>query len=171
MSKSKRRLLGMGLPFLLAFLLDWSLTLCGQPAEYWAGNYALTNEGAPFFRRLFMIHPLAAIAGQVVWVGLILELLVLLPEVLASILFIFVVFGHMDGAYSWMIPAITVGRYQFSMGMVLAASIVSGVGLHWSQRAPVQNVETSERPLPTWLRYALITLLSGTALVVVFAPW
>jgi uncharacterized iron-regulated membrane protein len=77
----------------------------------------------------------------------------------------------MDGVYSWMIPAITIGRYQFSMGMLLAAAIVSGVALHWSQRAPAQKVEISERPLATWLRYALITLLSGWALVIVFAPW
>jgi hypothetical protein len=170
-SKSKRRLLGMGLPFLLVFLLDWGLTLYGQPAEYWAGNYTCTLEGGPFFRRLFMIHPLAAIAGQVVWVVVILVLLVLLPEVLASILFIFVVYEHMNGAYTWMIPAITIGRYQFGIGIGLAAAIISGVGLHWSQRAPAQNVETSERPLPTWLRYALITLLSIWAFVIVFAPW
>lgn len=164
------RRLGMVLPFLLAFLLDWSLTLYGQTAEYWAGNYACANETSPFFRGLFMIHPLAAIAGQLVWVGLILELLVLLPEFLAMILFILVVFGHMMGAYSWMILDITVGTYQFGMVTNLATALLLGLGLHWSQRAPLQN-GTSEGTLPTWLRYGLIPLLSGTALLIVFAPW
>jgi hypothetical protein len=157
----------MGLPFLFAFVLDWCLTLYGQPAEYWAGNYACTNEASPFFRDLFMIHPLAAIAGQLVWAALVIGLLVFLPEVLAVILFIFVVFGHIGGAYSWISPAITVGRYQFGMGTNLAMAIVLDVGLYWSQRVPVQKVATSA----WWLRYGLITLLSATALVIVFAPW
>jgi hypothetical protein len=159
----------MGLPFLLAFLLDGSLTLYKQPAEYWAGNYACANEISPFFGGLLRIHPLAAIAGQLVWVGLILELLVVLPELLAVILFTFVVVGHMNGAYSWMFLDITVGRYQFGMVTNLATAILLGVGLHWSQRTIVQN-ETSAGTLPTCLRYGLITLLSGAVLVIVFAP-
>jgi hypothetical protein len=161
----------MGLPFLLTFVLDWCFTLYGQPSEYWAGNYACTNEASPFFRDLFMIHPLAAITGQLVWVGLIIGLLVLLPEILAVILFIFVVFGHIGGAYSWISPAITFGRYQFGMVTNLAMAIVLGVGLYWSQRVPMQNLTTSAWPLSAWLRYGLITLLSATALVIVFAPW
>lgn len=169
-SAFRGRLLGMGLPFLLAFLLDWSLTLHGQSAEYWAGNYACANETSPFFRALFMIHPLAAIAGQLVWVGLILTLLVLLPEILAVILLIFVVFGHMMGAYSWMILAMTAGRYQFGMVTNLVTAILLGVALYRSQHATVQN-ESSAGTLPTWLRYGLITLLSCTALVIVLAPW
>ena len=115
MANSKRRLLEMGLPFLLVFLLDASLTLHEQPVEYWAGNYAWANEVSPYFRSLLVIHPIAFIVGALVWVGLILELLVLLPEVLAAILFIFVVFGHTNGAYSWIALDITVGRYQLGM--------------------------------------------------------
>ena len=160
----------MGLPFLLAFVLDWFLTLHGQSAEYWAGNYACANEGSPYYHGLLVIHPLAFVAGAWVWVGLILELLVLLPEVLAAILFSFVVFGHMNGAYSWMALDMTVGRYQFGMATNLAAAMLLSVGLYWSQRATVQN-ETSAKTLRTWLRYGMIALLSCTALAIVFAPW
>ena len=98
MPEWKRRLWGMGLPCLLAFLLDAGHTLHGQPAEYWAGNYTDTTEGTPYFRLLFMIHPLAVIAGYLVWVGLLIGLLILLPEVLAVILSIAIVFGHTNGA-------------------------------------------------------------------------
>jgi hypothetical protein len=170
MADWKRRVLGMGVPCLLAFLLDSSLTLHGQPAEYWAGNYTHTTEGAPFMRRLYMIHPLAAVAGYLVWAGLMFGLLVLLPEVLAVILSIAIVFGHVAGAYTWMLP-ITVGWYQTVNGMFLVTAIVLGVGLHWSLRAPVQTDATSTRRLPTWLRWGLITLFFGTGCSMIFAPW
>jgi hypothetical protein len=115
-------------------------------------------------------HPLAFLAGALVWVGLVLELLVLLPEVLAMILFIFVVFGHMKGAYSWMALDLAVGRYQFAMVTNLATAILLGVALYRSQGATIQN-ETSVGTLRTWLRYGIIALLSCAALAIVFAPW
>src|SRR4051794_24914098 len=96
-----RRLVGLGVPCLLAFLLDSGLTLHGQPAEYWAGQYTFTTEGAPLMRRLYMAHPLAAVGGYLAWAGILCGLLVLLPEVLAVILSIAVVFGHVAGAYTW----------------------------------------------------------------------
>ena len=49
MPQWKRRLLGLGLPCLLAFAFDIGMTMYGQPAQYWAGDYSRTPEGAPFF--------------------------------------------------------------------------------------------------------------------------
>ncbi|HKA86706.1 MAG TPA: hypothetical protein VKE22_03535, partial [Haliangiales bacterium] len=66
-----------GLPCLFALLLDDGLTLHGQPAEYWAGDYAQTTEGAPFYRKLYAWHPAAAVCGHLVWAGLLGGLLVL----------------------------------------------------------------------------------------------
>src|SRR6266852_3031289 len=93
----KRRLLGLGLPCMLAFLFDTGLTLHGQPAEYWAGDYSSSTEGAPFFRKLFEMHPAAAVAGEGLWAVIILVLILLLPEVPAVILTITIVLGHMAG--------------------------------------------------------------------------
>jgi hypothetical protein len=171
MSDWKRRLLGMGVPCMLAFLLDSCLTLRGQPAEYWSGNYAYTTEGAPLMRRLYTIHPLAAVTGYLVWAGLILGLLVLLPEVMAVILSIAIVFGHVGGAYTWLAPAITVGWYQTVNGMFVVTAITLGVGLHWALRAPERTDATSARQLPPWLRWGLIALFFGTGGAMIFAPW
>ena len=44
MPEWKRRLLGLGLPCLLAFAFDIGLTMYNQPAEYWAGDYSRTTE-------------------------------------------------------------------------------------------------------------------------------
>ena len=169
MSDSTRRLLGIGIPCLLAFLLDSGLTLHGQPAEYWAGDYSNTNEGGPLFRRLFMYHPLAVVAGYAVWAGILAGLIVLLPEVLAVIFSIAVVFGHVGGAYSWLTVMINVGWYQTANGLFLAAAIILGVGLHWYLRGPVPK--RSESRMPIWLRWGLILLLVAMAGSMIFVPW
>src|SRR5262245_11645134 len=101
MANWQRRLIGLGLPCLFALLLDNGLTLHGQPAEYWAGDHSQTTEGAPFYRKLYVWHPAAAVCGYLVWAGLLGGLLILLPEVLAVVLSIAVVFGHTAGAYTW----------------------------------------------------------------------
>jgi hypothetical protein len=68
----------MGLPCVLFSCLDATLTLLGQSRGYWAGNYRDVKEEMPAFCELLRYHPLAAVAGQFAWVGLILALLLLL---------------------------------------------------------------------------------------------
>ena len=167
----KRRLIGLGVPCLLAFLLDSGLTLKGQPAEYWAGQYSYTTEGAPFMRRLYMIHPIAAVGGYMCWAGILLGLLVLLPERLAVVLAIAVVFGHVAGAYTWLIPALTVGWYQTVNGMFLASASVLGVGLHWLLRGPVPSTSGFLSRMSSRQRWGLIALLFGAGCSMIFAPW
>ena len=60
MSEWHRRLLGLGLPCLLTWVIDFALTLHGQPPEYWAGDYSRT----------------AGVGGHVLFLGLVGVLLV-----------------------------------------------------------------------------------------------
>jgi len=161
----------MGIPCLVAFLLDSGLTLHGQPSEYWAGDYSHTTEGGPFWRRLYTIHPWAAVGGYALWVGLGAGLLVLLPEVLAVILSIAIVFGHFAGAYTWLVRITSVGWYQTANGMFLVAAVVLGVGLHWSLRTCEPATATAAHQLPGGLRWGLIALLFGAGFAMIFAPW
>jgi hypothetical protein len=136
----KRRLLGVSIPCLLALLLDAGLTTLGQSQEYWNGDYSAVNEGNPFFRGLFAIHPGAAIAGYVVWAGILIGLVLLLPEVLAVVLATAVVFGHVGGAYTWMqhfewVEPFGQGWFQTAGGLLPAAAVVLGIGLS----GPFQN--------------------------------
>src|SRR5436305_8444751 len=119
----ERRLIGLGLPCLLAFLLDTTLTLCGQPREYWAVQYTWTTEDTLFFRSLYVIHPLAAVAGYAAWAGILTSLLLLLPELLAVILAIALVFGHTAGAYTWLIPVLGPQWYRIAIVMFLVAAV------------------------------------------------
>ena len=145
MAAWQRRLIGLGLPCLLCWMLDVSLTLHGQPAEYWAGDYTRTTEGGPFFRRLYSTHPSAGVGGQLLAIGLVAILLVIVPEVLAVVVAIASVTANTYGATTWITAALVsraawgqptlVGWYQASAGMFLAASVVIGVGVHWVVRS------------------------------------
>jgi hypothetical protein len=168
MSDWQRRLLGMGLPCLLAYALDIGLTMHGQPPEYWAGDYAQTTEGAPFHRQLYAWHPAAAALGHLVWAGILIGLLLLLPEVLAVILTITVVFGHMAGAYTWLFEGVTMGWFQTTQGFFPAAAVVLGVGLTWALSGPPE-VKRANRLHPL-ARWGLIAVLFGCACYMVFYP-
>ncbi len=179
MADWKRRLLGLGLPCLLAFLLDLSFTLHGQPAEYWAGHYTQTTEGAPFYRMLYQWHPVGAIFGHLVWAGLIGGLLILLPEVLAIVLSIAVVFGHTAGAYTWINAMLlrangveASGWYQLANGMFLLSALVVGVGIHWEARsAALSGKPDASRRVSGTRRWILVAAFCGAVAAIVFAPW
>jgi len=96
MTDSKRRLLGMGIPFALAFVTDTALTT----ALTVRGHRPWEVEDRLFFHALSLIHPLVPLAGYLMWACVIIGLLLLLPDVVAVILAIVVIFGHVGGAFS-----------------------------------------------------------------------
>jgi len=160
MTDTKRRLLGLGLPCLAAFLLDTTQRLCAQPAAYWAGNYHyILQEGTPLVRTLYTCHPLAAVGGYVLWAAIITALLLLVPRILAVMLSIAVVFGHIAGAYSW--SAQLMDRYVNVV--FLFTGIGLGVGLHWYLKSSMhRNMEQLDRrSFPTVLRWSTIVALSA----------
>jgi len=101
MANWQRRLVGLGVPCLLTWMLDVGLSLYGQPPEYWAGDYSRTTEGAAFYRRLYAAHPAVGVGGQVLWMGVVAGLLVLLSETLAAVLALAAACGSTFGASTW----------------------------------------------------------------------
>ena len=181
MATWQRRLIGLGLPCILTWVLDVGLTLQGQPPEYWAGDYARTSEGASFYRRLYTLHPAAGVGGQFLFISLIAGLLVLLPEVLAVVLALAAVFGNTYGASSWVTAALITrsawGRatpmnwYQASNGMFLASAILAGVGVHWVVRSSKLQGHVEARHLAEWQRWMVVSLFLAATAAIVFVPW
>lgn len=171
MTNGNRRLLGMGLPCCLAFLVDTTVALCGQPKQYWRGDYHWTSEEGLFFHALYVVHPLAAVAGYFTWAAVVASLLLLLPEVLAVILAIVIVFGHIVGAYSLLIPMLGGRWYQAANGMFLAAAIALGAGLYWYLRTSASDSPAGrENSMPGWLRLGLIAVLLGAGCFMIWSP-
>jgi hypothetical protein len=171
MADWKCRLLGLGLPCFLAWLFDVGMTFHGQPAAYWAGDYGRTTEGSPFFARLFEIHPLAAVAGEVLWLSIIFTWLLLMPEVLAVILAVAIVFGHTAGGFTWFGLLLERRWFQTLHGIFFVSATVLGVGLYWFLwigRRP--DSVRQERRLHPVFRWSLLAVASALAIYFYLIP-
>jgi hypothetical protein len=171
MRQWKRRLLGLGLPCLLAFSFDIGMTMYGQPAEYWAGDYSQTNEGSPFFRNLFQVHPGAAAGGEALWAAIIIVGIVLLPEVLATIAAVAIVFGHTAGGFTWLHIIPERRWFQTLHGLLFVSATVLGLGLHWSLRnARMEDNVANQTRLSPLIRWSLIGVAFAIACYMYLIP-
>jgi hypothetical protein len=90
---------------------------------------------------------------------------------LAVILTIAVVFGHVVGAYLQLTVFLGGLWYQAANGLFLLAAVALGTGLSWSARAAsVVEHSVSGKPLPAWLRWGLIAFMSVVALGTIWHP-
>jgi hypothetical protein len=162
MPQLRRRLLGLCLlPTLLA-CLDSALTLGGQSAAYWAGNYSRVNEASPTFHQLLAYHPLAYFAGQAGWILVFTLMILLMPQTLALMTSIAVTLGHTLGAASWFVFRLHYG-YQLCSGLFLMTAIGLAVGIRWGWQAEPRSDEPIGRKLPMAFRWAVIGLLFSVA--------
>lgn len=168
MTGLKQRFLGLCVPPVLLCLLDNALTLAGQSAEYWAGNYASVNEGSPTFYQLLQVHPAAFAAGGALWIAIFVAGILLLPDTLALIVSIAVTCGHTLGAASWIIWHFQFS-YQVCNGLVLLSAVLLGVSIRWGWRAvPEQRYRL--RGLFLWGRWGLVALLFGVGVYLFLWP-
>jgi hypothetical protein len=95
------RKLWLCLPATVLCLIDHSLTMWFQPAEYWNGSYMAAQEMNPQFLWLLQQHPLAGEAGLVGYVLVFCGLIVALPWRLALVASLALTLGHTWGAGTW----------------------------------------------------------------------
>jgi hypothetical protein len=160
-----KRNIGLCGPPLLLSLVDWTVTLLGQPAEYWAGDYTQANERSPTFFNLLVSHPAAFAAGFFLWIGVFVALIVLLPKTPAMMLSLAVAFAHTNGATSWILPHAPY-PYQTRIALVCLTAVVAGLGIQLASAAADQQ---RHGPRP-WLRWATITALLAVAAYLFLIP-
>jgi len=121
-------------------LLDYALTLHGQPAAYWGGDSAV-SELSPETRRLLANGVLASAAGLALWIAVVIGLLLLLPRPAA--LFVAVTIGHTVGATTWLWnwPA---GGYQAGLWLCLTAALGLVTTIIWDERTRLEADAGSE---------------------------
>jgi hypothetical protein len=83
-------------------LLDECLTLLGQPAAYWAGDYSRAYEGNPIVSWCLEQHPTAFLVELILWVTGFGTLIMVLPWQLAKTVSLAVALGHIVGAATWL---------------------------------------------------------------------
>lgn len=83
-------------------MIDYALTFCGQPPEYWAGDYSYAAEANPLIRWCLQQRPALAIAACGMWMLLVGMIIVVFPWRLAKFVSLAAVLGHGVGLDSWL---------------------------------------------------------------------
>jgi hypothetical protein len=162
-----RRAVGLCGPAVLLSLADWALTLAGQPAAYWAGDYSRAYELSPTFHWLLAAHPALFLAGVLAWVGVFAALILLLPDPPAAMLSVAVAFGHTNGAASWVMHR-SEYPYQTRIALVCLTSALAGFGVWLAYRGGPER--TWADAMTAWLRWALIAALLAVAAYLFLVP-
>jgi hypothetical protein len=147
-------------------VLDGSVTLIGQPAPYWAGDYSQVREGTPGFRVLLTYGPAAYVAGLAVWVLAFVGMVLLLPSTLALAVCLQFTLGHTIGAFSW-INNFPHGR-ELPIFINAMAALGLALGIRWGWACAPRDDPPWGASLPDALRWAIVAMLCA---VPIFYTW
>jgi hypothetical protein len=103
MPTSLKRRCWILLPALVLYCLDISLTLIGQPADYWAGDWAKTSEINPIAYPLLAAGAICFAVAAVLWAAAFSTFILLARLSIARIVAYVIAFGHAIGAATWLV--------------------------------------------------------------------
>ena len=101
-SKKIKHRIWLCLPPFVAQVFDATMTLSGQPAAYWDGDYSLMNEFNPIYRLFLNLHPLAFVLFHVILFGVLALIIILLPLTLSKALSIYLVIANTFAGFLWL---------------------------------------------------------------------
>lgn len=103
--------IGLCLAPLLPKILDMTLTLAGQCAAYWQGDYSQVAEANPLMRWVLEQHPLGFVAVSLAGMAFYASLLYWLPHKHGRLVAFIIIVVHAYGAASWLM--IGLGDYEY----------------------------------------------------------
>lgn len=112
-TESERSLICIGPLVLMG--IDAALTVWGQSPDYWTGDWTVVREHNPLAYWILRLGPAAFCLAVVLWAGLVVAAIRLLPIGLARGVGFCVMFGHALGAATWLL------RWRF--GIILAVGL------------------------------------------------
>ncbi|MEX0676045.1 MAG: hypothetical protein WD063_03150 [Pirellulales bacterium] len=149
-------------------ILDGTLTLCGQSAEYWQGNYENVNESHPVFRLFLQYHP-GVFAAGVLLVHLVLAgLILLLPQTLALGTSITVATVSCFYASTWL-REFGLGGIRYRVALFTLCGFMLAVGIRWGWQAEPAGDTPLFAGLPWPARWLAIVVLFGIFALLFFS--
>jgi hypothetical protein len=139
----RRPKLWLCLPPLAMALLDLGLTLWGQPAPYWEGDFRATREGNPLVEAALRVHPLAVVAAAVAYILFFTGLIVLLPRFAAVSVALAIAQAHAFGAGTWVLGFLPAPFVLLPL-LFLASAVLSVLAIELSRTDP--RVHEREHP-------------------------
>jgi hypothetical protein len=142
---------------------DLTLTLLGQPAEYWAGAFESFQERSPF-AGLLARHPLWFLAGAFAWWCIFSAVILTAGRRPAMVLSLAVVIGHGWGVAAWTLRGYRYG-YWYAIALCLLSAVV--VSLAWEKNRPELYAKPSRK---AWtLTYAIVCAAGAAEAILVTA--
>jgi alpha-beta hydrolase superfamily lysophospholipase len=108
------------LPPLLLYACDVLLTLAGQPAGYWQGDFASAQEFNPLANALLRLHPLLFVSAALAWAVAFTAIILTWRSRLAVVMAFLITFLHAVGAATWLMRGGVPG-YVAAVGLLFAA--------------------------------------------------
>jgi hypothetical protein len=106
---------------IVLYLLDNSLTLLGQPADYW-DNYSRYSEFNPVAAWALEWHPIVFVIESLIWMVTFCLLIVILPNRLAQVLSLALTMGNATGSGHWLTS--WVGYWAYPVLFLSTAALV-----------------------------------------------
>ena len=110
------------LPVAIVGLLDIALTLIGQSASYWSGNYQEVLEANPFAMPFLVRSPWLFLGSAIGFLALMCGLLLLWKHRIANSFAIFMAVSHTLGGSAWLLRVMGWGAAV--VYLVLAAQLM-----------------------------------------------
>lgn len=126
------------LPALILYSIDVTMTLAGQPAEYWAGDYERVIEYNPIARALLVYHPGLFAGAAVAWALVVAAFVLWVRHPLARWVAILLTVGCAVGGSSWLVRTGSTG-WLFAAVYLVVASWLTGVCWRRSQAGAVSR--------------------------------
>jgi hypothetical protein len=120
------RRLWLLLPALCLYSADVALTVIGQPAAYWGGDYSQAVEHNPLAHPLLSWHPALFVGVALGWAVAFGTVVMLWRNRLSDWFAILLALGHAVGGSSWLARQGVVG-WVLAVAYLVVAAGVSGV--------------------------------------------
>ena len=116
------------LPAVVVYAVDVGLTLAGQDAAYWQGDYSLAIEGNPLAYPLLAHSPWLFIGAALVWAVLFSTVILLWRHRAAEWLAVLNTVGHTFGGACWLARLDAVG---WALTVLYLVSVTLGMRWCW----------------------------------------
>lgn len=121
---SIERKLWLCIPVIITDLIDITVTMLGQPAEYWNGSYDLVREFNPIARWFMVLHPAGALVYIILDILMISLLIIVLPMLLSKILSAFWAIGSAKAIYNWLVGPLHMGWWMSNLVILIPTTIL-----------------------------------------------
>jgi hypothetical protein len=125
------RRLWLCLPPVAFALIDYVVTMRGQPAHYWTGDYDAAQEENPLVRWCMTTHPSMLHGLTFVWLASFSAVILKTPRAFARFVSLAIAFSHAFCAGTWLYDG--VDGFYVALAVCIGCAIIFVIALELSE--------------------------------------